>query len=188
MPSSKAIPNSILVLRIFTLLSLVGSGVLLVLDNFTLEDGTETHFYDILSFRFMLSTAAIGAAYTLFQLPFGIYYALTEKRLIRNECMPQLTWKYVRVHALVSLLLPSGVGAGFGVGFDFKKFLKFIFPVLAAPGGFPESELDEAQSKNSSFFDKAIIATGILLFGAVCMSVVSVLSSITRTSNRGYFG
>ncbi|XP_050123215.1 CASP-like protein 4D1 isoform X2 [Malus sylvestris] len=89
MPSSKAIPNSILVLRIFTLLSLVGSGVLLVLDNFTLEDGTETHFYDILSFRFMLSTAAIGAAYTLFQLPFGIYYALTEKRLIRNECMPQ---------------------------------------------------------------------------------------------------
>ncbi|KAM1740543.1 hypothetical protein COP1_015994 [Malus domestica] len=131
MPSSKAIPNSILVLRIITLLSLVGSGVLLVLDNFTLEDGTETHFYDILSFRFMLSTAAIGAAYTLFQLPF----------------------------------------------------------VLAAPGGFPESELDEAQSKNSSFFDKAIIATGILLFGAVCMSVVSVLSSIiTRTSNRGYFG
>ncbi|KAM1740544.1 hypothetical protein COP1_015994 [Malus domestica] len=89
MPSSKAIPNSILVLRIITLLSLVGSGVLLVLDNFTLEDGTETHFYDILSFRFMLSTAAIGAAYTLFQLPFGIYYALTEKRLIRNECMPQ---------------------------------------------------------------------------------------------------
>ncbi|KAM1740542.1 hypothetical protein COP1_015994 [Malus domestica] len=161
MPSSKAIPNSILVLRIITLLSLVGSGVLLVLDNFTLEDGTETHFYDILSFRFMLSTAAIGAAYTLFQLPFGIYYALTEKRLIRNECMPQ---------------------------FDFYGD-KFIFPVLAAPGGFPESELDEAQSKNSSFFDKAIIATGILLFGAVCMSVVSVLSSIiTRTSNRGYFG
>lgn len=53
MPSSKAIPNSILVLRIFTLLSLVGSGVLLVLDNFTLEDGTETHFYDILSFRYV---------------------------------------------------------------------------------------------------------------------------------------
>ncbi|XP_068307613.1 CASP-like protein 4D1 [Pyrus communis] len=185
MPSSKAIPNSILVLRIFTLLSLVGSGVLLVLDNFTLEDGTETHFYDILSFRFILSTAAIGAAYTLFQLPFGIYYALTEKRLIRNECMPQFDFYGDN---LVSLLLASGVGAGFGVGFDFKKFLKFIFPVLAALGGFPESELDEAQSKNSSFFDKEIIATGILLFGAVCMSVVSVLSSITRTSNRGYFG
>ncbi|KAM2456225.1 hypothetical protein TB1_015212 [Malus domestica] len=181
MPSSKAIPNSILVLRIFTLLSLVGSGVLLVLDNFTLEDGTETHFYDILSFRFMLSTAAIGAAYTLFQLPFGIYYALTEKRLIRNECMPQFDFYGDKIDMEIRTCACIGeLASTFGCG--------SWFWLLAAPGGFPESELDEAQSKNSSFFDKAIIATGILLFGAVCMSVVSVLSSITRTSNRGYFG
>jgi len=32
----------------------------------------------------------IGAAYTLLQLPFALYYALTEKRLIKVDILPEL--------------------------------------------------------------------------------------------------
>ncbi|KAK9925691.1 hypothetical protein M0R45_022961 [Rubus argutus] len=179
---SKAIPNTILVLRIFTLAACVASGVCLILDNFTV-DGDKTRFQDIIAFRYVLSAAAIGAAYNLIQLPCNIYYACTKKRLIRNQCMPHFDFYADKV---VSLVLASGVGAGFGVGFEFKKFLKLLLPLLALLGGL--DNLDEELTKNNDFFDKAIIATGILLVGAVCMAVVSVLTSITRTSNSGFFG
>lgn len=131
----------------------------------------------------MLSAAAIGAAYNLIQLPCNIYYACTKKRLIRNQCMPQFDFYADKV---VSLVLASGVGAGFGVGFEFKSFFKLLLPLLALLGAL--DNLGEEQTKNNDFFEKAIIATGILLVGAVCMAVVSVLTSITRTSNSGFFG
>lgn len=88
---------------------------------------------------------------------------------------------------LVSLVLASGVGAGFGVGFEFKRVLNDLFLLLLALGEDPVS-LDEEQSKDNAFFNRANIATGVLLVGAICMAVISVLSSINRTSNRGFFG
>ncbi|BFG33252.1 hypothetical protein CerSpe_195260 [Prunus speciosa] len=182
--ASKSIPASILVLRIVTLLALVASVVVLVTDHFTLQDGTQQHFQDIHAYRFVLATAAIGAAYTLIQLPFDIYYACTRKRLIRNGCMPEFDFY---ADKLVSLVLASGVGAGFGVGFEFKRVLNDLFLLLLALGEDPVS-LDEEQSKDNDFFNRANIATGVLLVGAICMAVISVLSSINRTSNRGYFG
>ncbi|XP_008240423.1 PREDICTED: CASP-like protein 4D1 [Prunus mume] len=175
--ASKAIPASILVLRIVTLLALVASVVVLVTDHFTLQDGP-------VQTGFVLATAAIGAAYTLIQLPFDIYYACAQKRLIRNECMPEFDFY---ADKLVSLVLASGVGAGFGVGFEFKRVLNDLFLLLLAQGEDPVS-LDEEQSKDNAFFNRANIATGVLLVGAICMAVISVLSSINRTSNRGFFG
>lgn len=39
--------------------------------------------------RYVLAAAAGGMAYGLLQLPFSIYYACTEKRLIRNGFLPE---------------------------------------------------------------------------------------------------
>ncbi|PQM39267.1 CASP-like protein 4D1 [Prunus yedoensis var. nudiflora] len=123
--ASKAIPASILVLRIVTLLALVASVVVLV------RIILSTVFVDLL---FVLATAAIGAAYTLIQLPFDIYYACTRKRLIRNGCMAEFDFY---ADKLVSLVLASGVGAGFCVGFEFKRVLNDLFLLLLALGEDP---------------------------------------------------
>lgn len=36
----------------------------------------------------MLAIGAVGFLYTLVQIPFAVYYVCTEKRLIRNGCLP----------------------------------------------------------------------------------------------------
>lgn len=55
---SKAIPNAILVLRIFTLAACVASGVFLILDNFTV-DGDKTRFQDIIAFRYIYTSLCL---------------------------------------------------------------------------------------------------------------------------------
>lgn len=55
--ASKAIPASILVLRIVTLLALVASVVVLVTDHFTLQDGIQQHFQDIHAYRYVSFSA-----------------------------------------------------------------------------------------------------------------------------------
>nr|POF24440.1 hypothetical protein CFP56_10659 [Quercus suber] len=60
-------------------------------------------------------------------------------------------------------LLASGVGAGFAVSSEFHRF------------------------EAVEFYDRGNIAAGVLLVGTVCMAVVSVLSSVDRTSSRGFF-
>ncbi|KAM5570315.1 CASP-like protein 4D1 [Rosa sericea] len=180
---SKAIPALVLVFRILTLAACVASGLVLVLDKFKDEDGDKLHFYDIITFRYVLSAAAIGATYSLLQLPFNIYYACTNKRLIRNRCMPEFDFYSDKV---VTLVLASGVGAGFAAGFELKKFFKLLLQVASL--GIDDNNFDQELAKFNDFFEKAIISSGILLVGAVCMAVVSILTSITRTSNSGFFG
>lgn len=55
--------------------------------------------------RFVLATAAIGAAYTLIQLPFDIYYACTRKRLIRNGCMPEFDFYADKVRKITLIII-----------------------------------------------------------------------------------
>ncbi|KAL6181384.1 hypothetical protein ACLB2K_048039 [Fragaria x ananassa] len=190
---AKAIPALVLVFRIFTLVACVVSGLLLALDNFT-DDGEKVRFYDFISFRYVLCAAAIGAAYSLLQLPFNIYYTCTNKRLIRNGCMPNFDFYSDKV---VTLVLASGVGAGFAAAFELKKAFKLLLAVIAFAQLAAQSadyDVDNSStsvqdpSKYNHFFDMAIISSGILLVGAVCMAVVSILTSITRTSNSGFFG
>ncbi|KAL6001053.1 hypothetical protein ACLOJK_006780 [Asimina triloba] len=83
--SSETLPRVALVLRLFTLALLAASIAVLVTDKFSLSDGTKTSFKDVVAYRFVLSTAVIGCAYTLLQIPLAIYHASTGKRLIRNN-------------------------------------------------------------------------------------------------------
>jgi len=183
---SKAIPALVLVFRIFTLAACVGSGLVLVLDTVTDSDGEKSHSYDIMAFRYVLSAAAIGAAYSTIQLPFNIYYARTNKRLIRHGCMPKFDFYSDKV---VTLVLASGVGAGFAAAVELRKAFKLLLTVIAlsqlATGDDSTSVPDIGEFND--FFEKAIISSGILLVATVCMAVVSILTSITRTSNSGFF-
>ncbi|CAL5445119.1 unnamed protein product [Camellia sinensis] len=54
--SKKSIANSTLVLRIFTLIILAASVVVMATDNFKLSDGSKTSFKDIIAYRGITKT------------------------------------------------------------------------------------------------------------------------------------
>ncbi|KAF3438318.1 hypothetical protein FNV43_RR21080 [Rhamnella rubrinervis] len=179
---TKVVAYTTLVLRIIDILSLIASVVLLVLNNSTLSDGTKTSFKDFHAYWFVLATAVLGAAYSIVQLTFDIYYACTEKRLIRHERLPQFDFY---ADEIMSLILASGVGAGYGMSLEFKRFINQVFDALEALG---DCDLSEARSKGQDFFNKGIFVTSLLLLGCLCMTMVSVFSSINkREATRGFF-
>ncbi|OVA08647.1 Uncharacterized protein family UPF0497 [Macleaya cordata] len=181
MAISKSVLISILVLRILALGLLAGSIVVLATNNFTLSDGTKTSFKDIIAYRYVIATGLLGFLYILLQIPFALYHVCAEKRLIRNGCLPQFDFYGDKI---ISLLLATGVGVGFGVTFEFKKLVDQFFQNINVPG------VDESKSKTEKFLDKGNLSTGLLFLGFLCVAVLSVLTSINRTAttSRGLFG
>ncbi|KAI6694258.1 hypothetical protein NL676_021968 [Syzygium grande] len=178
--AKQEVATSMLLFRIFGLLALAGSAAMMVTNHVTYSNGIKTTFKDVITYRYVLSTALIGAAYLLVQLPFAIYYACTEKRIFRNGCLPEFDFYGDK---LISLILATGVGAGFAISFELKTFIRDFFDVLLTF----DIALDDDKSKAIKFLNRGIISTGLLALGLVCMVIVSVLSSINRNSSRGGF-
>ncbi|XP_030442060.1 CASP-like protein 4D1 [Syzygium oleosum] len=179
--ANQEVATSMLLFRIFGLLALAGSAAVMVTNHLTYSNGIKTTFKDVITYRYVLSTALIGAAYLLVQLPFAIYHACTEKRIFRNGCLPEFDFYGDK---LISLILATGVGAGFAISFELKKFIRDFFDVLLT---FDIPLDDDDKSKAIKFLNRGIISTGLLALGLVCMVIVSVLSSINRNSSRGGF-
>ncbi|KAE8125883.1 hypothetical protein FH972_020651 [Carpinus fangiana] len=156
MKKNRCIAISSLVLRILTLLILLSCITTFVTDKITFElyDDVEV---TIFSFKDIIAYSDRCSTYTLLQLPFAIYYAIKGKRL--NGCFPEFDFYGDK---LISLLLATDVGAGFAVSVEFKR----------------NADDDLA----GDFLDKASIAAGVLLGATICMTVVSVLSFISRSS------
>ncbi|CAI9113258.1 OLC1v1013831C1 [Oldenlandia corymbosa var. corymbosa] len=182
--ASKKVVYSVLGLRIVTLLFLAASLVVLITDDFKFSDGSKLSFTDIQAYRYVVAVMGIGFLYTLIQLPFAIYFAATEKRWIKTGCLPDFDFYGDKV---VSLLLASGVGVGFGYAVDSKTSIKQTFSVFGQTGRFDPRILDEFRSKNLKFLNRALIAIGILLGGFVTMTVTSVITSIKRSEKGGLF-
>lgn len=70
------------------------------------------------------------------------------------------------------------------MSFEFKKFLNDFFLTLAALN---IEEVDDAKSKADKFLDMGIIATALLAVGFLSMAVLSIFSSVNRTTTKGYF-
>ncbi|XP_007037039.2 PREDICTED: CASP-like protein 4D1 [Theobroma cacao] len=175
--ASKAMPIATVLLRIFTILFAAGCVVVLILDKTTDVDGSKVTFKNVIAYRYVLATAVVGAAYSILQLPFAIYYACTEKRLIRGGFLPAFDFYGDKVMAF---LLATGVGAGFLVTVELKEFLGDLFNEFGA---------DLKDSPFESFFNKGYLAVSLLAGAFLCMAVLSVFSSLQRTtiSGRGFF-
>ncbi|XWS60807.1 hypothetical protein CRYUN_Cryun07bG0069000 [Craigia yunnanensis] len=175
--ASKAMAIATVLLRIFTVLLAAGCVVVLILDKATDVDGTKVTFKNVNSYRYVLATAVVAAAYCLLQLPFAIYYACTEKRLIRGDFLPAFDFYGDKV---VAFLLATGVGAGFLVTVELKEFLGDLFKEFGA---------DLEDSPFESFFNIGYLAAGLLAGAFLCTAVLSILSSPQRTStgSRGFF-
>ncbi|KAF8008480.1 hypothetical protein BT93_K2221 [Corymbia citriodora subsp. variegata] len=175
--ANRGVVSWMLSFRIVGLLALAGSMVLMATNHFTDSDGVKSTFKDIIAYRYVLATTAIGAAYILLQLPFAVYYACTEKGMTRNECLLEFDFYGDK---LISLILATGVGAGFVISFELKRFIRMFFDAFAE-SGYPLNNDD--RSKMMKFLDLGIASTALLALGLVCMFIVSVLSSINRNSS-----
>ncbi|OWM62660.1 CASP-like protein 4D1 [Punica granatum] len=180
MASAWATAISMLMLRVLATMFLAASMALMITNKYTDSNGTKTTFKDIIAYRYVLATAASGIAYGLLQLPFAVYYAYTEKRLLLKDYMPEFDFYGDKI---ISYFLASGVGAGFAVSFELKRYVDrfFFFRGLLQLA-------EEDKSKADKFLDRGSIATGLIAGGFLCMAVVSVLSSMNRTlRSRGFF-
>ncbi|WCJ33689.1 CASP-like protein 4D1 [Euphorbia peplus] len=178
--ASKGVRIACVGLWLLTIGACAASVVVLVTNKFTSLDGSKTNFKSFVAFRYVLSTAAIGCAYAFIQLPFAIYYAYKGKKLIRNDCLSTFDFLGDKI---VVLLMASGVGAGFAVSFELRKVVKQLAEFFADVPG-----IDEEKSKNLKYLDKINIATALLLVACFSLALLSLFSSINRsTSNRGFF-
>ncbi|KAH0687016.1 hypothetical protein KY284_017569 [Solanum tuberosum] len=156
MASSKAIINTILALRILTLLLCAASLALIVLTM--LRGSIKSEFRGIKSYRYVLGAAAGGILYSLIQLPFAMYHAVKEKRLIRGKFLPMFDFYGDKV---IAFLLASSVGLGFGVSFEFKDI------------------------KRGETIERGYITSGLLLAGFITMAILTILTSMNRKA-RGF--
>ncbi|KAK6148003.1 hypothetical protein DH2020_018915 [Rehmannia glutinosa] len=167
--ASPAVLKTVLSLRIFTLLALAASVVLMGLNNFKDDDGSKTKFTDLIAYRYVFASGVIGFLYTLIQIPFAIYNVIKEKRWIRNGFLQEFDFYGDKVMAF---LLASGVGVGFGVTFELKRAFDEVF-----------------NDKAKKFLDMGNISTGLLLVGFVFMALLTILSSNRHSSSakNGFF-
>ncbi|XP_019241698.1 PREDICTED: CASP-like protein 4D1 [Nicotiana attenuata] len=156
MAVSRGIINSILALRIFTLLFCAASLAIIVISM--ISGGLKTQFRGIKSYRYVLAAAAGGILYSLIQLPFAMYYAAKEKRLIRGQFLPMFDFYGDKV---VAFFLASSIGLGFGVSFEFKDI------------------------KRGDTIERGYIASGLLLAGFVTVALLTILTSMNR-KGRGF--
>ncbi|XP_048230813.1 CASP-like protein 4D1 isoform X1 [Ricinus communis] len=181
--ASKSILVSCVVIRLLTLGALAAAIVVLVTNQFRSNiDNSKTIFTDVIAYRFVFAASALGCLYTLIQLPFALYYAYKEKRLIQNDFLPNLDFYGDK---MVAIVLACGAGAGLAVTLELKGILKEYYNDFS-----DIPEIDEQRSKSIRFLNRGYIASGLLLLGCACMVILSVFSSINRTSTKksGFFG
>ncbi|KAA8539451.1 hypothetical protein F0562_026143 [Nyssa sinensis] len=160
-PSTVVSPVTAVLLRILTFVFLLVSLVILITNTVTLylsidsiDEITKLHFKDVYAYRYMVASIVTGIAYTLLQTVFNIFQVSMGKRvggvgLYQFDCYGDKVMSYI---------LATGASAGFGATID----LKSAFSLGAA----------------DKFFNKAIVASTLLLLGFLSTAISSVFSSL----------
>ncbi|KAI4339194.1 hypothetical protein MLD38_024158 [Melastoma candidum] len=152
--------------RATVLASLVLSLAVMTTDTTTLQVGinlsVEVKFMDVYSYRYMLGTIVIGAAYTLLQIANTIYGICTANQSAGSDGV--LLFDFFG-DKMVSYFLATGAAAAFGATKDLK----------AATEG--------SGSNVDKFFDNGYAAASLLLFSFICCALLSVISSFSLPKN-----
>ncbi|XP_030512567.1 CASP-like protein 4D1 [Rhodamnia argentea] len=150
----------ILALRLLTLVFLVISVAVLTADtaNLQLDLTTEVkvRFWDVYTYRYMLGTIVVGAAYTLIQIARTLCRISKGNQPITSDASALFDFFADKI---ASYVLATGSAAGFGATKDLKLF--FEGTVLAF----------------DKFFDKGYAAASLLLLAFVCAALLSIVSS-----------
>ncbi|RDY13442.1 CASP-like protein 4D1, partial [Mucuna pruriens] len=167
---TKRVANSMLLLRIVALATAAVTIALLVNNNYKFDNGAELNYHDFTTYSLVVAIAAIACAYCIVQLPFAIYYAIRQKRLISNGLLPEFDFYGDKV---TSLVLAIGIGAGFALSVELKKFIR--------------DRVDASHDFESTYnkiLIRGFIASAFLLVTFLSMVVVSFISSNNRTKTK----
>ncbi|KAK4375791.1 hypothetical protein RND71_006468 [Anisodus tanguticus] len=165
---------AILVLRFFTMLLCAGTVPLMINNSFELSGGEKTKYSDIKGYRYVLAAAIGGFAYSLIQLPFAIYYACTGNRIIHGRFLGMLDFY---VDKVLTFVMASGVGVGYGVSSELKRFVNGFVDNIESSG---IDAYEELRTKSQKFFDRGTLATNPLMAGLITMSVLTIITSFHR--------
>lgn len=165
---------SILVLRLFTMLLCAASVPIMITNSFQLSGGEKTKYSDVKGYRYVVSAGLIGFVYSLIQLPFALYYAVTGKRVFHGKFLGRLDFY---VDKVLSFFLASGVGVGFGVSSELKRYVNGFVDTIETTG---IDTFEELRTKSLIFFDRGHLATTPLLAGFVTMAVLTIITSFSR--------
>ncbi|TKY44856.1 CASP protein PIMP1 [Spatholobus suberectus] len=164
--------NSMLVLRIVALATAAATMALLVTNNYAFDNGAELKYQDFTTYSLVVAIAAIACAYCIVQLPFAIYYAIRQKRLISNGFLQEFDFYGDKV---TSLLLATGMGASFALSVELKKFIDDPSKISAS---------DDYKSTYDKIFIRGFIASAFLLVTFLSMAGVSFISSNNRSKRN----
>ncbi|KAL6634590.1 hypothetical protein ACP70R_027261 [Stipagrostis hirtigluma subsp. patula] len=123
-------------------------------------------YYDLKSYKYAAAAAIIGAASGLLQIPIAVYLLFESKRMTTSLLILNIS---MYADMVVSLVLASGVGAGFGGSNDASQ----IVDVLT----WEDNRNSERRKDLDSYYGGGIVATVFLLIGmllSMCAAVVSV--------------
>ncbi|KAL7110891.1 hypothetical protein ACP275_05G054400 [Erythranthe tilingii] len=142
-------------------------------DDYDKVEVISIRFNDIYAYRYGLSTAVIGMAYTLLQLGYSIYQVMSGKRLTVNH--PTLVvYEFVGDKVILSLIA-TGVGAIFGATLDLMNNIDKLED--AYEKYLEDTTLSPFRTKLDNFFSRAYIPAMFLLIAFITCGVSSVLSS-----------
>ncbi|KAF8694496.1 hypothetical protein HU200_038241 [Digitaria exilis] len=167
---ARALAVVTLVLQVITLCTLAASLVVIATAPRTqydmvyafsieIDDFNQYYFQDLYTFRYVLSVAAIGCAYTLMLFPLAIIAIVQGRRVGGTSAARFLIFTDI----VVCALLTSGGAAGLGLVVDDQRRHRHLF--------------DSAQKKFYTFFDASC---GLLLAAAVCTVIIIMVSVYSK--------
>ncbi|KAF6982173.1 hypothetical protein CFC21_000596 [Triticum aestivum] len=133
-----------------------------VLANYIHWDHTQG-VYKLQSYTYVVASAVVGTAGSVLQIPVAIYLLCKSKRAIPSAMILDIS---MHANIAISLVLASGVGAGFGATNDVMRYVR-------------AGEWDGRQEEKQAivnYLNRAIIPVVFLLVGmvlSICATVVS---------------
>uniref|UniRef100_A0A8R7JVK2 CASP-like protein n=1 Tax=Triticum urartu TaxID=4572 RepID=A0A8R7JVK2_TRIUA len=150
-----------LLARLLTVAVLLMS-VRFILANYIHWDHTQG-IYKLQSYTYVVASAVVGAAGSVLQIPVALYLLCKSKRAIPSAMILDIS---MHADIVISVLLASGVGAGFGATNDVLRYVR-------------ASKWEGRQQEKQAlinYYNRAIIPVVFLLVGmvlSICATVVS---------------
>ncbi|TVU29616.1 hypothetical protein EJB05_21191, partial [Eragrostis curvula] len=153
------------------MLAFLAMAVQLTVSNHTRLDYSSWHNYNQLqSYTYAIVAAGVGMAANLLQIPVAVYLICKSKRMGTSVLVLDIS---MYTDIVVTAVLASGVGAGFGATNDALQIIKH---------GVDWTDRNQNDSRGDliSFFDRGNVAISFLLVGMVLSVFAAVVSARLR--------
>ena len=166
---------AVVFLRLITMLVSAGTIPIMISNSFELSSGEKIKYSDIKAYRYVLAASIVVSAYSLIKIPFELYYAVTGRHSSHRKFLGRVDFV---IDKLLSFYMASGVGVGYGVSTELKRYLNGFVDTIETTAGIDTFE--ELRTKSITFFDRGYLATHPLLAGLGTMTILTIVTSIWR--------